>query len=167
MAAPVVSGAAADILQAHPSLTPDQVKARLMLTGYKAFPSTSSVTDPTSGAVYTDQYDIFTIGAGYLDIQAALNDTNIATGTALSPTVSFDPSSGNVYLSTDPSAVWNSHAVWGTQSVWGPSVVDATHAVWGTSTAQGFPPIWGTHAVWGTSTNDATETTTILVLGEK
>jgi subtilisin family serine protease len=33
MAAPVVSGAAALLLQAHPELTPDQVKARLNAHG--------------------------------------------------------------------------------------------------------------------------------------
>jgi serine protease AprX len=32
MATPVVSGAVADMLQGQPSLTPDQVKARLMKT---------------------------------------------------------------------------------------------------------------------------------------
>jgi len=46
MATPVVSGAVADLLQAQPSLTPDQVKAKLMLTAYKTFPSSSIVTDP-------------------------------------------------------------------------------------------------------------------------
>jgi serine protease AprX len=35
MATPVVSGAAALLIQQHPSLTPDQVKARLMKTAVK------------------------------------------------------------------------------------------------------------------------------------
>src|SRR5437879_7564504 len=77
MAAPMVSGAAALLLQQNPSLAPDQVKARLMKTAYKAFPSTSSVTDPDSGVTYTEQYDIFTIGAGYVDVQAALTNTDV------------------------------------------------------------------------------------------
>src|SRR5689334_4987402 len=38
MAAGVVSGAVADLLQAQPWLNPDQVKARLMKTAYKKFP---------------------------------------------------------------------------------------------------------------------------------
>ena len=54
-----------------PGLTPDQVKARLMKTASKNFPPTSIAVDPVSGAMYTSQYDIFTIGAGYLDILAA------------------------------------------------------------------------------------------------
>ena len=37
MATPVVSGAAALLIQKSPSLTPDQVKARLMKTATKSF----------------------------------------------------------------------------------------------------------------------------------
>jgi len=48
MATGVVSGAVADLLQAQPRLTPDQVKARLMKTAYKTFPQSSSVYDPTT-----------------------------------------------------------------------------------------------------------------------
>lgn len=49
MAAPMVSGAAALLLQKTPSMTPDQVKARLMKTASKAFPTTSIATDPNTG----------------------------------------------------------------------------------------------------------------------
>jgi serine protease AprX len=75
MATPIVSGAVALLLQQSPSLTPDLVKARLMKTASKSFPLTSTVVDPITGVVYTSQYDIFTIGAGYLDIWAALAST--------------------------------------------------------------------------------------------
>jgi serine protease AprX len=44
----------------------DQVKARLMKTASKTFPAYTSYTDPTMGITYTTQYDVFTIGAGYL-----------------------------------------------------------------------------------------------------
>jgi serine protease AprX len=71
MAAAVVSGAVADLLEAQPALTPDQVKARLMQTAYKTFPTSSTATDPTTGATYISYYDIFTRGAGYLDLNAA------------------------------------------------------------------------------------------------
>src|SRR5207248_9772972 len=59
MAAPVVSGAAALMLQKDPTLTPDTVKARLMKTASKAFPASSIATDPVSGISYTSYYDIF------------------------------------------------------------------------------------------------------------
>src|SRR5437899_10065005 len=77
MATPVVSGAAVLLLQQNPDLTPDQVKARLMKTASKNFPATSTVTDPTTGIIYTDYYDIFTIGAGYLDVGAALSSNDL------------------------------------------------------------------------------------------
>ena len=51
-----------------------------MLTAYKVFPQFSSTTDPTTGITYTDQYDVFTIGAGYVDAEAALSSTAVAQG---------------------------------------------------------------------------------------
>jgi len=167
MATPVVSGAVADILQGQPSLTPDQVKARLMKTAYKTFPASSTAVDPVSGQTYVSQYDILTVGAGYLDLAAALANKDVATGTALSPAAHYDAASGNVYLVYDSSSTWNdtdiySHeavggtkAVWGTQTVWGTSVVDADKAVWGVKAVwganfvSGFQVIWGTKGVWG------------------
>src|SRR5438477_336037 len=81
-------------------LTPDTVKARLMQTATKNFPSSSSVTDPTTGITYTSYYDMFTIGAGYLDVWAALNDTDVvASGTtAASPAVTYDSITNTVGL---------------------------------------------------------------------
>src|SRR5882762_3658968 len=46
MAAAMVSGASALLLEQQPWLTPDQVKARLMKTASKTFPATSLSTDP-------------------------------------------------------------------------------------------------------------------------
>ena len=85
MATPVVSGAAALLIQQHPSLTPDQVKARLMKTATKALNLYSTGVDATTLQTYTDQADIFTVGAGYLDIGAALMNNDLATLPALSP----------------------------------------------------------------------------------
>jgi serine protease AprX len=59
MSAPMVSGAAALLLQDEPNLTPDQVKYRLMATANKNW----------SG------YNALNAGSGYLDIYAAVNGT--------------------------------------------------------------------------------------------
>src|SRR5947209_2134911 len=112
MAAGVVSGVVADLLQASPRLNPEQVKARLMKTAWKSFPTFSSTTDPATGITYTDQYDLFTIGAGYVDLEAALSSTDVASGSAMSPVASYNANSGNVYLQDDSSAVWNTSGTW-------------------------------------------------------
>ncbi len=91
MATPVVSGAAALLIQRNPGITPDIVKARLMKTASKTFPLTSIAVDPTTGAVYPSTYDIFTVGAGYLNVWAALNNQDSGQGLALSPLVIWSP----------------------------------------------------------------------------
>src|SRR5262249_33085528 len=101
MATPVVSGAAALLIQQNPSMTPDQVKARLMKTATKNFPVSSVATDPTTGISYTSYYDLFTIGAGYVDVWAALNSTDLATGSAKSPVTTYNSVSGTVSLVFD------------------------------------------------------------------
>ena len=157
MAAGVVSGVVADLLQKSPALTPDQVKARLMKTAWKSLPAFSSTTDPTTGVTYTDQYDVFTVGAGYIDLEAALISTDVAKGTAMSPTASFKATSNNVYLVDDPSAVWNTSATWSNAAVWGSSqfltgtsTTSTGNAALNSGTASGSYALWGSDAVWGT-----------------
>src|SRR5204862_3328069 len=174
MATPVVSGAAVLLFQQNPNLTPDQVKARLMKTASKNFPSNSTVTDPTTGITYTDYYDIFTVGAGYLDIAAALSNNDLAGASAVSPTAVFDPTTQSVSLLTGSSVVWGTDAVWDTSVVWGTnvfvngtSVLWGSRVCWGSSTSDGFSVVWGTGVVWGTSANQTTSTAmSILVGGE-
>src|SRR5580658_3686132 len=121
MAAGVVSGVVADLLQKSPSLNPDQVKARLMKTAWKSLPAFSSTTDPTTGITYTDQYDVFTVGAGYVDVEAALVNTDLAKGTAMSPVAAFNGGSDSVNLNANSSSVWNTTATWSYATVWGTS----------------------------------------------
>ena len=61
MAAPVVSGSIALLLQDEPSLNPDQVKYRLMATANQNWPS----------------YDIAKAGAGTVDVYAAVYGTTL------------------------------------------------------------------------------------------
>jgi serine protease AprX len=177
MATPVVAGAVALMLQKTPTLTPDQVKARLMKTAYKTFPKSSSATDPVTGQTYYSQYDIFTIGAGYLDIENAMQSTDLApatVGSAMSPTATVN-ASGNVYLVAPAPEIWGSSVLWGTSVVWGTTVVtNSTVAgesvLWGSSTISGSSVLWGTSVLWGSSVLWGTsnpEAESIQILGEK
>jgi serine protease AprX len=148
MATPAATGAVVLQLQQNPNLTPDQVKARLMKTAYKTFPVSSTATDPTTGQTYTSYYDIFTVGAGYVDTEAAMNNTDLtssAVGAAASPTAVYNAKTGTVTLSNGASTVAAGSVVWGTSVVWGSSVV------WGTNVS-GTSVVWGSSVVWGTST---------------
>src|ERR1019366_6434375 len=119
MATPVVSGAVALLLQSNPRLTPDQVKAKLMLTAYKTFPTSSVATDVTTGITYTSYYDVFTVGAGYLDINAALADRTNFSGTALSPAATFNSSTKATAPVCAASTVCYTIPVTGNTSLWG------------------------------------------------
>lgn len=178
MAAPMVSGAAALLIQQNPSITPDQVKAQLMLTATKSFPSTSSWTDPTTGITYNEQYDIFTVGAGYVNVFNALTSSAVApatVGSAMSPAVAYNSTTGQVYLVNGSSVLWGSSVTWGTSVVWGTSVIWGTNTsgqsvlwgssvVWGTKNSSAFSVLWGNSVIWGASDSQAM---TIAVKGEK
>lgn len=151
MAAPVVAGAAALLLQASPGLSPDTVKARLMLSATK-WVNPIGLAEPV------------TYGAGYLDIPAALRSTVVATRPAVSPSLAKD-SFGNVFINV-PSvwgpSLWGTgvtdlRAVWGSRAVWGTSVayVDGSRAVWGSS-------VWADRAVWGSSQGNADLSSTAI-----
>ena len=159
MATPVVSGAAALLLQQNPQLTPDQVKFKLMLTAYKTFPATSTATDPVSGQSFTSEYDVFTVGAGYLDVQAALADNTPFTGTALSPAAAYTPRSGNAYLVCYVSSVCDYQlpspsgpSFSSAQSIWGMQAVGGDQSIWGNPSNWGNQLIWGLQTIWGDQT---------------
>jgi serine protease AprX len=150
VAAPMVAGAVALLLQKTPTLTPDQVKARLMKSATKNFPVTSFSADPITGETYHVTYDLFTVGAGYLDIAAALANTDLSSGAATSPRAVFDPSDGSTTLVIAPDSVWSNAVIWGSAVVWGSNVVVNGDAVvwgsavmWGSHTSAGFAVIWG------------------------
>jgi serine protease AprX len=170
MATPLVSGAAALMLQQDPTLTPDTVKARLMKSAWKAFSTYTSSYDVYNNQ-YDNQYDLFTYGAGYLDVDAALSSTDVANGLALSPTAVYNSSTGTVSLVNTAvdttsvlwgsSIIWGNSVLWGNSIIWGNSVLQAdsvlwgSSIIWGASADQGFSIIWGTSIIWGASTSDA------------
>ncbi|HEX4772493.1 MAG TPA: S8 family peptidase [Bryobacteraceae bacterium] len=152
MAAGVVSGAVADLIQAYPALTPDQIKILLMQTASKTFPASSYVVDD-QGNTYTSYYDMFTVGAGYLNLNAAFKGAgNVPTsGNSLSPVSSYDSTSGNVYVSFDPQSAWTNPAVWSNKSMWGAS------SVWSSSVLNGSSAIWSSKSMWGASADSASK----------
>jgi serine protease AprX len=150
MATPVVSGAAALMLQKQPSLTPDQVKARLMKTATKVFPLYTTSYDKLYHNAFNMQSDIFTVGAGYLDINAALNSTDVATLPALSPSAVYNAAARDVSVAVNYSLTWGDAMTWGEAMTWGDSVfISGTALIWGDAmtwgdiTTTGFALIWG------------------------
>lgn len=170
VAAPMVSGAVALLLQRSPKLTPDQVKAILMRSAWKSFPPETTAIDPVTKVEYCSRHDAFTVGAGSLDINAALNTAALPVGTAASPTVYYDADQEVVKLRFTSNPLWGTTVVWGstalggTNVVWGNNIVAGTNVLWGSNTVwgvssmQAFQVIWGTNTIWGTTTVTGTNT---------
>lgn len=153
MATPVVSGAVASLLQKDPSLTPDTVKARLMKTASKKFPLTSTAYDPTTGQSYTSVYDLLTVGAGYLDIAAALANHDRVYASAASPQLFYNAQQQAAFLITNFASTWWTNSAWNPVTVWGTSVLQPSSfgtSVWGSAVAWGTDGKWGTAVAWGT-----------------
>ncbi|MBS1876120.1 MAG: S8 family peptidase [Acidobacteria bacterium] len=175
MATPVVSGAAALLIYKNPNLTPDQVKAILMKTAWRGFPTSTSTFDSATNKTYVAYHDAFTVGAGLLDVYAAYTSTETPTGVATSPMATYNSTSKTVSISMSPlvsgtTIVWGTSGPYATSIVWGTNVqgttlVWGTTIVWGTSTMQGFSVVWGTGSPWACS-NPSGESVTIAIKGE-
>ena len=161
MAAPIVSGTVALMLQRSSSLTPDQVKIRLMKTATKTYPAHASATS-SAGTYYSLQDDIFSVGAGYLNAYGAVASNEQPTGSSLSP-VAVRDLSGNVHLQADPSSAFANSITWGTSIVWGTNVVQAnsiiwgSSIVWGNSLTLGYSIVWSDSITWGDIVNTFSE----------
>ncbi len=175
MSSGVVSGSVALLMQARTSLTPDQAKAFLMRDADRQYlPKTSVATEPTTGATYTAHNDIFTIGAGYLDIAASVSDalwrgSSVPAGSALSPVAAYDQPSNSVYLLKDPTSLWVSGSgtpLWGTSDVYGDQAFTtqkpSSSAVWGWTPLYGATNVTGQPVVAGVAGAGALWSTTSL-----
>jgi serine protease AprX len=150
MAAPVVTGTIALMLQANPALTPNLVKAILQYT-----------------AEAHAKYNPLTQGAGFLNARGAV-DLAVSVSAAGGPSVA---QSSIVEAGTTPdSAIWSQHVIWGNRRVGGGELrADAsawrTDVIWGSTTApDGTTVFLGTQAsadregdniVWGTECGGA------------
>ncbi len=154
MAAAVVSGAVALVLEANPSLTPNAVKAILE---YTAIP----VLDE-SGIPYKPLVQ----GAGQIQIQGA-----VTLAASIKPSISV----GGKWLATavQPSTViagtsyaWSQSIIWGSRRLSGPQILseqrpawamnivwgnafDGDNIVWGNAFDSDDNIVWGNNIVWG------------------
>ena len=172
MAAPVVAGSVALMIQANPSLTPNLVKAILQYT-----------------AQMQPGVDYMTQGGGFLNTKGAVDLARFFAQTSHGARYPYDRSWarkinwGNRRLGKgaispnrnawDLSTVWGSatdsdgdNVVWGTgcedsfcrNVVWG-TFDDGENVVWGTADSEGDNVVWGTfddgdNVVWGTVSFD-------------
>ena len=159
MATPVVSGAAALLLSQNPNLTPDTVKARLMVSADK-------------WADAKGNYDPLTYGAGYVNIVAALQSTATAATAAISPTLFQDAKTGKVEINN---VIWGKNVIWGLNTpstanalnvIWGKNVIWGSNVVIGSSNVIWGKNVWTDNVIWGVSTGQADLSTTVIA-GEK
>ena len=170
MATPAVAGAAAILLQQHSTMTPDQVKARLMKTSYKMGQYSTSAYVPHLYQSFTQFYDLFAVGSGLLNVQSAVSNNDLANssvGAALSPYVNYNWQNRTVSLVygngsvASTSVVWGSSVVWGTSVVWGSSLINGTSVVWGCSLPWSDNTLNAFSVVWGSSTGTASATSVV------
>jgi serine protease AprX len=139
MAAPVVSGTIALMLEANPALTPNLVKAILQYT-----------------AENRPRYDHFSEGAGFLNARGAVQLARAMATDLPTPAAQRDPTA------------WSGQILWGNHRITGGALKAGASAwrtgvTWGAAaTADGEPIVWGTsdneaeETVWGTTCADAT-----------
>jgi serine protease AprX len=170
MATPAVAGAAALLLEEQNTLTPDQVKARLMKTAYKMGMFSTSAYVPHLFMSFVDFYDLFSVGSGLLNVQAATANTDLApagVGSALSPYAVYNQQTGVVSLIygngtvSSTSVVWGSSVVWGTSVVWGSNLVSGNSVVWGSSMPWNNNLLSAFSVVWGSSTGTASASSVV------
>jgi serine protease AprX len=142
MAAPVVTGTVALMLQANPALTPNAVKAILQYTA-QVYPG----------------YDALTEGAGFLNARGAVELARFFAAPADVPAPATEGWSGHI--------IWGNHRApggwlmldanaWSPDVVWGDATTSTgTTVVWGlicTSDCGTSEAVW---AAWGTETYEA------------
>jgi len=156
MAAPVVAGTVALMLQANPNLTPNLIKAILQYTAQE-YPGYSSLRQGAGflnslGAVRLAQYYATARDGAKMPVQKVWSKQIIwgnyrITGGYMTPTAN----------------AWANNVVWGTATtlaaggdniVWGTACGGCDNVVWGTSYG-GDNVVWGTsrdgdNVVWGT-----------------
>jgi serine protease AprX len=172
MAAPVVSGTVALMLQANPALTPNLIKAILQYTaqvypGYSALRQGAGFLN-TFGAVRLAKFYATARPGDRMPVQKVWSRQIIwgnhrLTGGVIKPT--GNAWALNIVWGTARTLVTAENIVWGTRPadldniVWGTSLADE-NIVWGTMAADLDNIVWGTeladeNIVWGTDCGGA------------
>src|SRR6185295_15892434 len=155
MAAPVVSGTVALMLQANPHLTPNLVKALLQYTA-QPYPGYSALRQ---GAGFLNSLGAVRLAKYYVNPQAG---DRMPAQTVWSRTINWGAHRLTGGFIKPSANAWAANIVWGTAKtlgtdgdniVWG-TANDGDNTVWGT--ADGDNIVWGTandgdNIVWGTS----------------
>jgi serine protease AprX len=154
MAAPVVSGTVALMLQANPALTPNAVKAILQYT-----------------AEASPNYDVLTQGAGFLDAQGAVQLAQLFASNGSEPNV---PTSFARHLVWGKRHIWGGSllrdsSAWSLSARWGdPNTPSTSLMAWlngssqsgddGSESGSHEGPAWATSeedsVVWGTNDDE-------------
>jgi serine protease AprX len=169
MAAPIVAGTAALMIQANPKLTPNLVKAIIEYTaqdyGYDALTEGAGFLN-TKGAVDLARFYYTARSGQMVPYNKVWSRTILWANHKLKKGV-IKPQGSAYALST----VWGSavntegdNIVWGTNCksslcdnvIWGAAAMEADNIVWGTFAKEGDNIVWGTareadNIVWGTS----------------
>jgi serine protease AprX len=137
MAAAMVSGAVARMLDKDPSLGPNTIKARLMKTARK-IPG-----DPTL------------VGAGVLDVEAAMNATGYMYTYALSPLMNLNTSGTVVHVQNTAqlwgSSQWSAGYLWSDGSLWSSSAPLAVSGyLWSEGSLWSDSSLWADGYLWST-----------------
>ena len=136
MAAPLVAGSAALMLQADPTLTPDTVKVRMILSARQEWNPSSPET-------------AYSRGAGLLDVTGALTSGAVASSPAFSPTVRPGELPADMQLTTD--AMPTELMIWGDTTPWG----DPDDA-----------QVWSLMLLWQSASTGASRPNAIMIWGD-
>ena len=170
MAAPVVAGTVALMLEANPNLTPNLIKALLQYTAQQ-------YADPSSTTVPAKAYSPMRQGAGFLNALGAVrlakfyknpqNGERMPVQKVWSRTVNWGNHRIQGGMIKPDANAWAANIVWGTARtlgalgdniVWGTASL-GDNIVWGTASL-GDNIVWGTSSdllgniVWGTAAGD-------------
>jgi len=157
MAAPVVSGTVALMLQANPNLTPNLVKAILQYTA-QVYPGYNSLRQ---GAGFLNSLGAVRLAQFYKTARAG---DRVPTQTVWSKQIIWGSHRLTGGFIKPTANAWATNVVWGSAMtmvstgdniVWGTMAVDGDNIVWG-STSLGDNIVWGTmvngdNIVWGSS----------------